>query len=285
MVAPVTAVVLTLNEESCIARCLAQLRPWAGEVLVFDSGSTDRTRELAVAGGARVVEQTWLGYAAQRNAALDAARHDWCLFVDADEIVDDELGAAVAAAVGRGPDPRTGFVVTRVEEFCGELMPQMRRRKKQDGFVRLMHRAHTRYDSEQLIHEEVVVNGPLVRLSGRMLHWRNFRLDQRFRQDNKNATLEAQMLDKLGVRSSRLRLAGKPILRFAWCYIYRGGWRAGTHGLLYSLNAACAEFMRQAKLWELQAVTPRQPSPRLYRSSKHATPAEAEIPALGSVPS
>jgi len=274
MKAPVTVFVLTLNEEHYIERCLERLLPWFAEVLVVDSQSTDRTRELAEAAGARVIVQPWLGWVPQLNVAMDAATFDWCFRVEADEIVDDELARAVAGTINATPDPRTGFVVERVEEFCSALMPNIRRRSKRESFVRLMNRKHSRYDSSMLIHEEVIIGGKRVPLPGRMLHWRDFNLDQRFAQDNRNATLEARMLADQGARWSGLRMCIKPLLRFLWTYVWCGAWRKGSHGLAFSLARAQSEFMRQAKLWELQAVKHMRHPPREFYSS---TPSEAAI--------
>ncbi|MEJ1961707.1 MAG: glycosyltransferase family 2 protein [Gammaproteobacteria bacterium] len=276
MKAPITVFVLTLNEEHYIRRCLEQLTSWAGEVLVVDSQSTDRTREIAEAAGARVIVQPWLGWVGQHHCAMDAARFDWCFKVDADEIVGDELAAAASAAILRDPDPRTGFVVERIEEFCSVLMPNTRRQSKRDTFVRLMHRKFSRYDPTMLIHEEIVCAGPRVRLPGTMLHWRDFDLTARFTQDNRNATLEAQMLARQGARWSAVRLTVKPLLRFLWVYLWSGAWRAGSHGLVYSLSRAMAEFMRQAKLWEAQAVEHvRHPPRETYsRASVNIDPVE-----------
>lgn len=265
MKAPVTVFVLTLNEEHYIQRCLDRLMPWAAEVLVVDSGSTDRTLEIATAAGARVIVQPWLGWVPQLNVAMNAATFDWCFRVDADEIVDDDLAEAVANTILSNPDPHTSFVVERVEEFCSELMPNSRRRSKRDHFIRVMHRNHSRYDSSMLIHEEVVAAGARIRLPGKLLHWRDFHLNERFMQDNRNATLEAAMMVSQGARWNTAGLAGKPILRFLWTYVACGAWRKGSHGLVFSLSRAMSEFMRQAKLWELQAVQhTRHPPAELY---------------------
>lgn len=273
MKAPLTIFVLTLNEEHYIQRCLDRLLPVAAEVLVVDSQSSDRTRELAAAAGARVIVQPWLGWVPQLNVAMNAASFDWCFRVEADEIVDDELAKAVANSILSNPDPTTGFVVERVEEFCSALMPNSRRRSKRASFVRLMNRKHSRYDSSMLIHEEVIVSGPRVPLPGRMLHWRDFDLNERFAQDNKNATLEAQMMAAHGTRWSSLKMVCKPVLRFLWTYLWCGAWRSGPHGLAYSLSRAMSEFMRHAKLWEMQAVKHmRHPAREFYSAAPAALP-------------
>ena len=265
MKAPITVFLLTLNEEHYVQRCLDRFLPWAAEVLVVDSGSTDRTREIATAAGARVIVQPWLGWVPQLNVAMDAASFDWCFRVDADEIVDDDLAEAVANTILSNPDPHTSFVVERVEEFCSELMPNIRRQSKRASFVRVMNRKYSRYDSSMLIHEEVVAAGARIPLPGKLLHWRDFHLNERFTQDNRNATLEAAMMASQGARWNSARLLGKPILRFLWTYLACSAWRKGSHGLVFSLSRAMSEFMRQAKLWELQAVQhTRHPPPELY---------------------
>lgn len=265
MKAPVTVFLLTLNEEHYIQRCLDRFLPWAAEVLVVDSGSTDRTREIATAAGARVIVQPFLGWVPQLNVAMDAASFDWCFRVDADEIVDDDLAEAVANTILSNPDPHTSFVVERVEEFCSQLMPNIRRRAKRTSFVRVMNRKYSRYDSSMLIHEEVVAAGARIPLPGKLLHWRDFHLNERFTQDNRNATLEAAMMASQGARWNGVRLVCKPVLRFLWTYLACSAWRKGSHGLVFSLSRAMSEFMRQAKLWELQAVQhTRHPPAELY---------------------
>ena len=94
---PLSVVVLTLNEEPNIRRCLASVA-WADQVVVVDSGSADRTVPLAQAAGAEVVEQPWLGFSAQRECSLrlPLLRHDWVYFVDADEWVSPQLAAEIA---------------------------------------------------------------------------------------------------------------------------------------------------------------------------------------------
>ena len=100
---PLSVVVMTRDEAVAIGRCIAAVADWADDVVVLDSGSTDATRDLAAAAGARVFEQPWLGFSAQRNRAIGLARHDWVLCLDADEVVDAELAAAIRAALAAGP--------------------------------------------------------------------------------------------------------------------------------------------------------------------------------------
>ena len=95
---PLSVIIITLNEEHNIGRCLASVG-WASEVLVVDSASTDRTREIAIAQGAKVLEHAWEGYGQQKNWAMAQATQPWVLFVDADEEVTPELRAEIAEFV------------------------------------------------------------------------------------------------------------------------------------------------------------------------------------------
>ena len=105
----ISATIITLNEERNIASAIDSLS-CADEVLVVDSGSTDQTREMAILHGARVIEEPWRGYAAQKNFAAASATHDWILSLDADEQLTPELAAEILALKKNGPSRRRLFV-------------------------------------------------------------------------------------------------------------------------------------------------------------------------------
>ncbi len=103
----VSVTILTRNEEELIARCIASVG-WADEVLVLDSGSSDRTREIAAALGARVYVQPWLGWVGQRARAIELASHDWIFVLEADEIVSDRLARSIVRALATSPTEGDG---------------------------------------------------------------------------------------------------------------------------------------------------------------------------------
>jgi glycosyltransferase involved in cell wall biosynthesis len=268
--ARVSVVILTKNEARLIARAISSVS-WADEVVVVDSGSTDQTRELAQGLGAVVHHQDWLGWRLQHEAAAARASHDWIFSLDADEIVTPELGAAIVEALRSNPDPRDGFVLERREEFLGTLMPNMRRRSNRKSFVRLYNRTQGHYDPALDIHEQVRCPGRLHGLNGSLLHWRNYTIGQQADTLNRNADIEARMLVRQGGRWGRAWLIGKPVLRFLWLYLACGNWRFGTRGYIWSVLHSGAEFLRQAKAWELQHVT--QP-PAVRQAPNDSLPAE-----------
>ena len=252
---PISVVILTKNEEAFIERCIRSVT-WADEVLVVDSGSTDRTRELAQSLGARVYDQPWLGWPGQRNKGTSIAKNDWVLFVEADEIVTPELAVSIQQAFSGSINPKDGYSLDRRGDFLGLLLPNESRASKRLNFVRLFNREYSAYDSEMLTHEEVRFPGQAIPLKGVLLHWRGYQMNDYFGVFNRYATLEAQMLDAKGRRASGLSILIMPILRFGWSYVVKGGWRLGTRGLIHSMLKGASEYMRYAKLWEMQNVSP-----------------------------
>ena len=263
----VSVVMLTRNEEAMIGRALASARSFADEILLIDSNSTDRTKEIAEAAGATVYTQDWLGWVAQRRKGASLARNDWLFFLEADEIVTPDLAADVRLHMAGDPDPSGGFTVQRKDEFLGHLMFEMRRASKRAGFVRLYNRTRSDWRSDMLIHEEIACPGPLIKLKGSILHWRNYTIADQIATYNRYSELEArEMLSKKsGVSTATLMV--KPFLRFLWIYIKCGHWRLGVRGFIWSCMNAFAEFLRLAKAWE-HCYAPRMidPPTSLYRS-------------------
>jgi (heptosyl)LPS beta-1,4-glucosyltransferase len=281
MAVPVSVVVLTKNEESYIERCLNSVS-WADEVIVLDSGSSDQTREIARSLGATVYEQQWLGWLPQRLKSISLARNDWVFVIDADEIVSRELGASIQAVTRGEMNPLDGYVVDRRDDFCGVLLPNMRRRKKRDTFVRLFNRKHSSYDPERPIHEEILCSGRAIHLAGHLIHWRGLTLAQIQRRYLDNAGLEAEMLSRSGVRVNALHLVLWPLLRFMWCFVWCGGYRLGMRGLVLALTRGSAEFYRYATLWEKQSVV-HSPHPASYLQSTAPPERRDEEVVAGSV--
>ena len=249
-----SVVILTKNEEDYIARCIKSVH-WADEVLVVDSKSTDKTRELATSLKANVYEQEWLGWPGQRNKGVSLAKNDWILFVEADEIVSAELATSIQHAFSGPVDEQDGYSLDRRGDFLGILLPNGARASKRLNFVRIFNRKHSTYDSNMRVHEEVIFPGKAIPLEGVLLHWRGCTVDELISVFNRYATVEAEVLNDKGRRATALDILGRPVLRFFWTYLVKGGWRLGTRGLMHAMLKASSDYMRYAKLWELQNVT------------------------------
>jgi glycosyltransferase involved in cell wall biosynthesis len=249
-----SVVIITCNEESNLARTLESVKPWVsdgkGEVIVVDSGSTDRTVEIAKSYGAKVFVEGWKGYAAQKNSALDKATGDWILSLDADESLSPEL---LAELRGEGPghswcltmqrqnrqetEDATAFWIPRQNYFLGRWI-------KHGGFwpdpkLRLFRRGSARFE-DRLVHEDAkLVAGTTGQLRGALLHHSYPTLSDYIDHMNRYSSLGAEMaLAKAPRGFSAINIVIRPLLTFVYNYFFRVGFLDGREGLLLHLYHA-----------------------------------------------
>src|SRR5574343_95905 len=219
---PLSVVIITLNAASQLAECLASVR-FADEVVVVDSGSTDGTRELALAAGARVIEQDWLGFGRQKQFAVEAARHDWVLCLDADERVSEELRGALENTLN-SPSTVTAYRFPRCNRFLGRYL------RYGEGYpdwsLRLFDRRQARW-SDDAVHEKVIAEGAVGTLSGDLLHDSAETLASYLNKQNRYTSLAAEMAVAAGKRASAGRVLFSPLVRFVKFYVVRQGFRDG----------------------------------------------------------
>lgn len=227
----ITAAIIVKDGERHLAEVLAALHGCA-EVLVLDSGSRDRTLEIARAAGARVEHQDWLGYGPQKNRAADLARHDWILSIDADEILDAEAQAALAGL--DLADPSRCWRLRR-RTFVGAR--ELRHGHLNDAPVRLFNRTATRF-SEVPIHESVPPRGPVATLPGALLH-RSFRdAADLMARSAAYTRLKAEQYRAKGRRASAPGLLLRAGAAFAKSYLLKAGFLDGRLGMIAALSAA-----------------------------------------------
>lgn len=245
---PVSGIVIAFNEEARIEGALASLRPWCDELLVVDSHSTDRTRELAIAAGARVIEHDFESHVKQKNVAVDAAAHDWLLSLDADE----ELAGGVAAALGAFDWSREELVgrFPRRNRYLGAWIDGTGWAK--DSSARLFNRKRARFEGSW-VHDRVRGAGCVeTRLAATILHWPYRDLAHHVEKINRYTTRLAEELAEQGRRPSWIKLAFDPPWKFLRMWLLQGGWRLGWRGFVVSATAAFYVFLKYAKLFELR---------------------------------
>lgn len=235
--APLSAVLITRDAEEYLDRVLGALQ-CCGEILVLDSGSTDRTREIAVEHGASWYERPFDGYGSQKRHAVVRARYDWILAIDSDEVLDDEAGAAVKAVDWDRQNPsmcwrlrRRPFVGQREVRF-GHWNP--------DWVVRLFHRGHHDFSGAP-IHESVTPAGPVLTLPGSLYHYSYRDLGEIVRMDYHR--LKAQRYRDQGRRAGGPVLAMRATWEFFYSYILRRGFLDGPAGVVVALAGSINAVM------------------------------------------
>ena len=246
--ARISACVITFNEEAHIEECLKSLE-WCDELVVVDSHSTDKTRELAEGLGARVIERDWPGFGPQKEAAVAEARHDWVLCLDADERVTPELREEIERVHAAGFSGVIGYRIPRLSNYLGRWIRHGTWYPSRQ--LRLYHRAHGCWGGSAP-HEKVTLDGPTQNLNGDMLHYtyRSF-TDHQQKIDSYTTTMAEGMFAK-GKRASALDMLTHPLWRFFNFYILRRGFLEGWQGFLLACLTAHYARMKYAKLLILQ---------------------------------
>lgn len=248
---PLSACVITLDEENNIRRCLSSLQ-WADEVLVVDSGSEDRTRAIAEEMGARVLKHDWPGHREQKQYATDRAEHDWIFSIDADEKVDDELAAAIGKTFGDGPpDPSVSFEVNRLSSYLGAWMRHGTWHP--DWIIRLFNRTRTEWGGRNP-HDRVLPTEDVRRLEGLLLHWPYEGLADQMDHLNYYSTVSSREYDREGRSGGVLRGAAHAAWRLFKDYVLKRGFLDGKRGFVNTITNAHATFLKYVKLWERRNV-------------------------------
>jgi glycosyltransferase involved in cell wall biosynthesis len=245
---PISGVVICLNEADRIGRCLESLA-FCDEIVVVDSGSMDGTREIARKYTPTVIEQPFLGYVKQKNYALARAKNDWVICLDADEALSPELAANIRGALARNPEGVSGYELDRVTHYLGvwhdrgEWYP--------DWQLRVFRRSRGHWGGLDP-HDRVELDGQVLRLQGRLLHWNYRNLSDHIQTMDRFSARMARSLADSGVRFRKRDLVLRPLARFAKSYLLQQGFRKGIPGLIVSVAGAYYVFMKYAKLWELE---------------------------------
>ena len=275
-----SVVIITFNEEANLGRTLGSVQALVadgkGEIIVVDSGSSDRSVEIARSFGAKAFVEEWKGFAAQKNAAIDKATGDWILSLDADEELDSGLQAALhelvdsltrlSALADQAGDPQSvsartvagaiphadfaGLWIPRKNEFLGRWM-------KHGGFwpdpkLRLFRRGLGKFEN-RAVHEDIRVDGLTRQIqAGALLHHSYPTLSDYIEHMNRYSSLGAEMVVARGkVRFSIINIVARPIATFLYNYFLRLGFLDGREGLLLHLYHAVYVSWKYAKAWEL----------------------------------
>lgn len=238
----ISATIITCNEERNIARAMESLR-CCDEIVVVDSGSIDRTPEIAGKLGARVVESPWGGYARQKNLAAERASHDWILSIDADEALSEALEGEIWHIKKRGPQ-YDAYTMPRLAQYLGRWI--LHSGWYPDRKIRLYDRRKARWVGE-FVHESVQVDGRIGHLQSDLLHFTCNSLSEHLKTMDRYTTLAAEQLVAQKAHIGWPKLLFDPPLTFCRSFIVRRGYLDGVEGLTIAYMAALYNFVKYVK--------------------------------------
>lgn len=239
-----SVIIITKNEENNIRACLDSIK-WADEIIVLDSGSSDDTVSICREYTSRIYETDWPGFGQQKQRALMKATHDWVLSLDADEVVSEDLKHEIITAIST--DTVQGYEIPRLSRYCG-------REIKHGGWwpdyvLRLFRRQYGHF-SDSVIHERVLVQGKVSKLTNYLRHNAYNNLEEVLAKVNHYSTLGAEMLYQQGKGASVWLAVLKGIWTFFRVYVIRVAFLDGAQGLMLSISNAEGTYYKYLKLYE-----------------------------------
>lgn len=241
-----SVVVITYNEEANIGRCLDSVAGIADEVVVVDSFSTDRTKEICLGHGARFVEHPFEGHIQQKNYALTQAKYDHVLSLDADEALTEELRKSVLAVKNNwGAD---GYRFNRLTNYRGQWIKHCG--WYPDRKLRLFDRTKARWGGQNP-HDKIIteLGARVENLKGNMLHYFSYNVKQHLDQINKYSEIFKDEMWQKGKKTSVLAIVVKPPFRFFKVYVLQRGFLDGFNGFFIAGLSAYTVFLKYAKLY------------------------------------
>ncbi len=244
----ISATVITYNEEKNIERCLRSLLPVADELLVVDSFSADKTEEIALNMGAKVIKNPFEGHVQQKNFAIDQASYDIILSLDADEALDQKLKDSILSVKENWEYPAYRF--NRLTSYCGQWI-------RHGGWypdrkIRLWDRRCGRWGGDNP-HDKVILkeNTRLAYISGDLLHYSFHSIGQHIQVLNSYSEIGAREAFQKGKKSGLFPIVGRSVFRFFRGYFWQAGFRDGYYGFIIAVISAFATFIKYVKLKEI----------------------------------
>lgn len=238
--------IITLNEEADLGRCLKSIVDWVDEISVVDSGSNDRTVEIAKEYGAKVVNRKFDNFASQKNFAAGLLNTEWVLAVDADEEIPQQLAKEIRQVIET--DKYVGYSMPRRNFILGGEIKHSR--WSPDRHIWLWKKKSGRWQGE--VHEEVIVQGDVGRLKHAKIHYQDRSIAGFEARNNQYSSLEAERLFKEGIKFSWWRMLRQAIYEFGIRYLYKLGFLDGWRGLVLAVLMAKYKLDVNLKLRRLE---------------------------------
>lgn len=244
--AKISAIILSKNEEKFLLRCLSGLQ-WCDEIILIDDYSTDKSRDIAKRFGAKVYKRKLNNdFSSQRNFALKRAKTEWSFFVDADEVVTEALTREIQKNIEDGH--LNGLFVNRQDIFMGKKM-----NGGEWGSKWLMRIARTKKGKwNREVHEILSIDGTTAKLSSPLLHSPSLDLKSNISKINIYSSIHSKSNKKEAKKANLLKIVLWPIFKFFVNFLFKRGYKDGTHGFVFAVMMSFHSFLSWSKQWELE---------------------------------
>lgn len=250
----ISVVIITLNEEHNIERCLLSVKEIADEIIVVDSFSTDRTEEICIKYGTRFSRHPFEGYIEQKSYVITQASNDHILLIDADEALSDKLRASIFAVKQNWT--HDGYNFNRLNHYCGQWIRHCG--WYPDRKIRLFDRRKSTVKGRNPHDAMVMSDGSTVKfLKGDLLHYTYHTVDEHINQINRFTSIQARENFERGKRAGYLSILFSPAYKFIRHYFFNLGFLDGYYGFLICRNSAYSTFLKYAKLkalWKMKEI-------------------------------
>jgi len=242
----ISAVIIAQDEEDCIANAIKSCLSFADEIIVVDGGSQDKTIQIAQDLGCHVYSNSWPGYAKQRNFGAENAEHNWIFFIDADEVVDQQLTQLLLTWKNQPNLEADAFSINRIGDFLGKWLDS-----KPETHIRLYNKTVFQI-KDVLVHEQPdVKDARVIHLPGIVWHFGFRNIGELVERFNKYTDLDSQKAYLEGQKFSLVRLLLKPHGKFLQMYLWHGMWKHGLIGLFVASLWSYYIVLKEIKLYEI----------------------------------
>lgn len=248
--------VITYNEENNLGQCLEAAKEICDEIVIVDSGSSDRTKEIAEKYGARFYVRKFDGFAAQKGYALSKCTGEWALSLDADEVLDEDLAKEISNITHSAVNTATGYEILRINYFLGRMMRHSG--LKDDIILRLVRRKNAKFTGG-LVHEKLEIDGNISRIEkGHLKHYSYSSIHNYFEKFNKYTTLGAKKKAEKGRKPNLFISFIRIPFDFFRRYFLQLGVLDGAQGFIWCAFSAFYPFVKYMKWWEINEISPKK---------------------------
>lgn len=242
----ISLVLITKNEAKKIRRCIESCQSLVNDIVVLDSGSTDKTEHIAKSLGARFHTQSWIGFGKQKQKAVSLAVNDWILCLDADEYLSKALQEAIRQ-INLDTKQTIAYSMNRCNLFLGRWLRHGE--GYPDRMIRLFNRKHA-YWSDDAVHEKIICNGKISHIDADIMHESADTLTRYISKQNLYTETQALTLPPKTTPAILLHMLVSPFARFMKNYVFRLGFLDGIPGFVHAGIGALSSYLKYLKMYE-----------------------------------